>query len=517
MKKVKILWTDDEIDVLKPHILFLEEKGFLVMTANSGDDAISKVKIDNFDIIFLDEHMPGLSGLETLEIIKGLTPSTPVIMITKSEEEDIMDEAIGSKIADYLIKPVNPKQILLSIKKNLQLKELVSRKTTASYQTQFGELGNLINRAMTFDDWVEIYKALVYWELELEVSNQGGMKEVLKMQSIEANSEFSKYIKNNYKRWFQPSVSETPRLSQNLFKESVFPFIKEGRQVVFIVVDNLRLDQLQALYPYLSEYFTVEKEELYCSILPTATQYARNAIFAGLMPMEIKKHFPDLWKEEDEEGSKNMHEEELLRLQLKRLGKEIPMKYVKISNLSAGKKLVENARDILNYPLSVLVYNFVDILSHARTEMEMIKELASDESAYRSLTLSWFLHSTLYDLLKELSGKDITLVLTTDHGSIRVQQPVKVVGDRMTTTNLRYKMGKNLNYDAREVFEINNPSEIHLPQANVSSKYIFADTQNFFAYPNRFNHYVGYYKNTFQHGGISMEEMMVPLLTLGPR
>ncbi len=516
MKQITILWTDDEIDLLKPNILFLEAKGYNVLTAANGHDAIEMVKSHNPDLVILDEYMPGISGLETLEEIKALNPVLPVVMITKSEEENIMEEAIGSKISDYLIKPVNPKQILLSIKKNVDNRRLVTQKITSSYQSQFGNIGMTINSAASFGDWVDVYRRLVYWEMEMENSTDPGMNEILAHQKDEANSEFAKFIKSNYHKWFQEDSGEKPLLSQNLMSNKVLPLLDQSRKVVFILIDNLRYDQWKALLPDIREYYQVDREDLYCSILPTATQFARNAIFGGLMPWDIEKIYPQLWINDNVEESKNPHEEELLNNQLRRSGNSSQIYYKKVLNRKEGKKLSEDVSSVINNPLTVLVYNFVDMLSHARTEMDVIKELASDEAAYRSLTRSWFRHSYLLDLLKELSTQPVRVIITSDHGSVRVDNPVKVIGDRNTTTNLRYKQGKNLNYNPKQVFEVRNPSKIHLPKSNVSSTYIFATGGDFFAYPNNYNYYANYYNNTFQHGGISMEEMLVPYVLLEP-
>lgn len=515
MKSVKILWTDDEIDLLKSYILFLEGKGFKVSTASNGDDAIEIVSKEDFDLIFLDENMPGLSGLQTLTIIKEKKPNIPVIMITKSEEEDIMDEAIGSKIADYLIKPVNPKQILLCIKKNVDNKRLISEKTISDYQSNFSKIGIQISEANSFNDWANLYKKLVYWELELEQNQDAGMQEVFHMQKSDANNGFGKFIKKNYESWFSGS-EEKPLMSPNLFKDQIFPMLDQGQKVFVLVIDNFRYDQWKLIQPLMSEYFTVEEEKLYCSILPTATQYARNAIFAGLMPYEIDKLYPQYWLNDEEEGGKNMKEAELFETQLKRYGKNIKFGYEKISHLKTGEKVVENINNLLNNQLNLLVYNYIDMLSHARTESEMIRELANDEPAYRSLTISWFKHSPLFALIKELQHKNVKLIITTDHGTIRVQNPVKVIGDKNTSTNLRYKNGRNLNYKAKEVFEIRDPQKVHLPKSNISTSYIFATNEDFLAYPNNFNYYVNYYKNTFQHGGVSMEEMIIPFVKLKP-
>jgi DNA-binding response OmpR family regulator len=513
-KIIKILWVDDEIDLLKPYILFLTDKGYHLETAHNGDDAITMVGEQDFDLIFLDENMPGLSGLQTLSQIKIIRPNVPVVMITKSEAEDIMEEAIGAKIADYLIKPVNPNQILLTIKKNIDTKRLVSEKTSSDYQIQFSQISLKINSASTYENWVEIYQLLCYWEFELEHSSQTAMDEVLLMQKSEANKGFARFIKSNYEKWFEPKNESKPLLSQNVMSSKVLPLLDKGEKVFFLLIDNLRFDQWKVIEKDIRDFLKVDSEELYCSILPTATQYSRNALFAGLMPLEINNLYPDVWLFDDDEGGKNLKEKELFERQISRLGKNYKFRYEKISNLKAGKKLQESVSDLLNFDLNIIVYNFVDMLSHARTEMEMIRELANNESAYRSLTASWFRHSHLLEVIKLLSKHKVKVIITTDHGTIRVNNAVKVIGDRQTSTNLRYKLGRNMDYDAKQVYEVKFPEKVHLPKANLSSKYIFAMNDDFLVYPNNYNHFATYYRNTFQHGGISLEEMLIPLITL---
>lgn len=517
MNKKKILWADDEIDLLKPYVIFLEEKGYQVTTVSNGQDAIETIKKEFFDIIFLDEHMPGLNGLETLIKIREINNDIPVIMITKNEEEDLMEAAIGSKINDYLIKPVKPNQILLTLKKHLEQKQIIEKEFLNIYQGEFAKITMLINNAINFDDWVEIYKKLVNIELDLEKINDKQLNDILQFQKQEANRGFVKFIKNNYINWFKPDCNNKPVLSPIIFKEKLFPLVDEGNKVILILIDNLRYDQWKAISSIISEYYLIKEEFIYCSILPTATQYARNSMFAGLMPKEIQNLYPNLWLNDDEEGAKNLKEEELLSIQLNRLGKKYKWQYEKILNVKYGKKISDQYSAFTNFDLSILVYNFIDILSHANTEIEVIRELADNDYAYRSIIVSWFKHSYLYDLLKNLSNQQFVLALTTDHGSIRVNNPLKVVGDRKTSVNLRYKMGKNLQYNPKEVFEISDPHSVHLPKSNVSSKYIFACSNDFFAYPNNYSYYVSYYRNTYQHGGISMEEMIIPFVTLLPK
>ncbi len=513
---INILWVDDEIELLKAHILYLTKKDINVKTATNGLDALDMIDEEIFDIIFLDENMPGLTGLEVLTRIKQKNPEIPVVMITKSEEENIMDEAIGSKISDYLIKPVNPSQILLTVKKHVDRQRLVAEKTTSSYQTEFGKIGLKINDSYYFNDWTNIYKELVNWELNLE-DTKGEMDEVLKMQKNEANHAFIKFIKRNYENWIQSPDEDTPIMSHQIMKDIVLPLIKNDEKVVMLMIDNFRYDQWLAIKQEVLKDYRIEEEELYCSILPTATQYARNSLFSGLMPLQIKEMFPEYWVEESEEGSKNKFEEELIGTFFNRFRCNASYSYHKVNNVESGKKLIENFNNLINHDFCAMVFNFVDMLSHARTDSKMIKELAYNEASYRSLSTSWFLHSVLKEVLEKLTDMDIKVIITTDHGTIHVKNPIKIIGDRNVNTNLRYKLGKNLNYNPKEVFEMHEPEDFLLPKVNVSTKYVFASNDDFFAYPNNFNYYVNYYKDTFQHGGISMEEMLIPYVILTPK
>lgn len=517
MKKISILWADDEIDLLKPQILFLTDKGYEVATANNGDDAIDMFREHDYSLVILDENMPGKSGLEVLTELKSIRAEIPVIMITKSEEEHIMDEAIGSKISDYLIKPVNSSQILSSIKKNLDIKRIITEKTSSGYLQEFRNIGMALSDHLDIEEWKDIYRKLVYWEIELQSSGNTEFEDTLRMQKNEANLQFFHFIKSHYLDWLSGKTEYKPVMSHTLFKSKVAPLLSQHDSVFFIVIDNLRFDQWKIIQPTLTELYKVEEEEMYFSILPTATHYARNAIFAGLLPSEIEKLHPKLWLNEDDEGGKNMHEEELVKEQLKRMGLNIKFSYDKITNLMAGKKLNENIKNLLSNKLNIIVYNFVDMLSHARTDMEVIRELANDEAAYRSITASWFEHSPLLDILRKVAAYKVPVVISTDHGTIRVKEPTQVVGDRDTTTNLRYKQGRNLRYEAKDVFEVTDPQKAFLPRINVSTRYIFAKEDKFFAYPNNYNYYVNFYRNTFQHGGISLEEMLIPVVRLMPK
>ncbi len=514
MAAYRLLWVDDEIELLKAHILFLEKKGYEVDTVSNGFDALEQCAQESYDLILLDENMPGISGLETLARIKEILPATPVVMVTKSEEENIMDQAIGSKIADYLIKPVNPGQILLTLKKNIHQKEIVTEVSQSGYQQDFGKIGMQISDASSFEDWVEVYKRLTYWEQELSATDSQ-MNEMLALQKREANVDFGKFIRKNYMKWIEGN-EERPLMSPDIFKSRVFPALNAGEKVFLLVIDNFRFDQWRTLQAEIADQFNIE-EDLYLSILPTATQYARNAIFSGLMPNIIAKMFPELWVDEDSEEGKNLNEAPLIKTQLDRYRRKNTYTYHKINDSHAAEKLVQQLPSLAGYDLNVVVLNFIDMLSHARTESRMVRELANNEAAYRSITQSWFRHSAVKDLFRALAASDYTIIVTTDHGSIRCDTPIKVIGDRNTNTNLRYKLGKNLSYNPKEVFEIRDPLRAQLPAPNLSTAYIFALGDSFFAYPNNYNYYVTYYKDTFQHGGISMEEMLIPLITLHPK
>ena len=509
MTNGRILWADDEMELLRPHLLFLERKGYDVVTATNGTDAVELCQQQQFDVILLDEMMPGITGLQALERIKLIQPTVPVVMVTKSEEENIMNEAVGRNIADYLIKPVNPNQILLSLKKLIHRKELVAETTQTAYQQHFQQISMQMMDCCCWNDWAALYRQLVDWELKL-VSADPALADMLRMQKAEANLGFAKFVKRNYADWMQ---HHDFTMNHDVMQHHILPMLKQGERVFLVVFDNFRYDQWKAIETELTDYDITE--QLCCSILPTATQYARNALFAGLMPSEIKQRYPDWWTEEDAEESKNLNEPHLIQAFLDRVRRRDTFSYHKINTTDEAEQLLAEADELLQRnSLNVVVVNFIDMLSHARTESKMVRELAHDEAAYRSLTLSWFRHSAISQLLHRLSQTDCRVVLTTDHGSIRTDTPVKIIGDRNTNTNLRYKLGRNLACESRDVFTVKDPKSVFLPSPNISTSYVFATGNTFLAYPNNYNYYVAYYRNTFQHGGISMEEMIIPLVTL---
>ena len=511
-----ILWVDDEIELLKPHIIYLKSKGYNLTTAKSGDEALELIDVNDFNLIFLDENMPGLSGLETLNIIKDKYHNIPVIMITKSEEESIMEEAIGSRISDYLIKPVNPNQILLSIKKNLESSRLVDEKITKGYQQEFRNISLELSSNLSFKEWYQVYKKIIYWELELSKSDDSSIDEIISMQKSEANSQFFRFVSRNYEDWI--NNIESPLLSHNLLEKKVFPLLNNSSPVYLLLIDNLRYDQWKVIEDNILQKFKIIDDSMYMSILPTATQYSRNSIFSGLRPSDIQNLYPKKWLNDEDEGGKNMFEEDFLKDQIKRLNLEHDKSsYTKITNIDYGRKVINKIDNMKHNNLNVIVYNFVDMLSHARTEMKVIKELADDDSAYRSLTASWFEHSPLNDIISKIAKQGAKMVITTDHGTINVNKPSKVIGDRKVNPNLRYKHGKNLNYISNDVFEMNDPSKFFLPKQNISSKYIFAKEDLYFVYQNNYNKFANFYKNTYQHGGISLEEMLLPVITLEPK
>lgn len=514
----QILWVDDEIDLLQPYIIYLANKGYEVLTATNGQDALDMVDTQAFNIVFLDENMPGMTGLETLQEIKRLHPELPVVMITKSEEEHIMEQAIGEKIADYLIKPVNPSQILLCLKKHIHQQTIITEHARENYRQEWSDISYMIDTATTIEEWSAIERTLTKWDIDLEKSD---MHNMIAEQRTQANAVFGKWIARNYVSMIESKKTASAKedivmMSPDVMKQAVFPLLDQGEKVLFLVIDNFRYDQWKIIQPLLSDIYTIREEKQYMSILPTATQYARNAIFSGLLPLQIQQMYPQYWVEEGDEESKNQYEKELVQTLLDRYRRKDTFSYWKVNESDYCERVIRQLKNIQT-PLNIVVLNFIDMLSHSRTESKMMRELAHDEAAYRSLTLSWFKHSPIHKLLQKAAAEGFTLVLTTDHGTTRVKNPVQILADKNTNTNIRYKVGKALNCSSKNVIIIDQPKRVGLPCPNVSSSYMFCTGNDFFAYPNQFNYYAQYYRDTFQHGGVSLEEMIIPLVTLSPK
>lgn len=517
--KGKILWVDDEIDLLKSHIRLLAEKGYDVETATNGEDAVSLVKDQSFDLVFLDEMMAGMGGLRTLAEIKDMRPNLPVVMVTKNEEESLMEEAIGVKISDYLTKPVNPSQILMACKKFLEGKKIAGATVSRDYIKEFNEIAVALMNPLGHDEWVDLYARLVGWSLELDAHPELGLKQTLTDQFRECNLAFGKYIESNYRNWVEQTKNR-PTMSHEVVDRFLIPELQKGKSVFFFVVDCLRFDQWLMMESLLHEYYDISKE-FYFSILPTATPYSRNAIFSGSFPSDVELRYPELWeKNEDDENSRNRYERQFLDglLERRKIVLKPEAKYVKILDTEFGRNIENNINSYTNSRLTSIVVNFVDMLAHGRSDSNLLKEIAPDESAYRLLTKSWFIHSSLFGMLKTLAkNRNVTVLLTTDHGSIRSLRGSKVLGDREASTNLRYKYGRNLKSEDKAAVFVKNPLEFKLPKRGLAVNYIIAKEDFYFVYPTDYHKYLNQYRDSFQHGGISMEEMILPVVKLEPR
>ncbi len=520
-KQNRILWVDDEIELLRSHIIFLSEKGFTVDTVTNGEDAVSSVKEKEYDLIFLDEMMAGMGGLETLAQIKDYNANIPVVMVTKNEEESLMNEAIGFKISDYLTKPVNPSQVLLVCKKILEAKKITGEYAAKDYLHDFNQISQAMLQNMDSDEWIEIYLKLVNWDLELDVHSGMGLRQTFVDQKREANKEFSKFVENNYRNWINStSDNDKPTLTVDILNKYLVDQIKNHENVFFFVLDCLRLDQWLVMEKHLTDYFKIDKSYYY-SILPTSTPYARNSLFGGLYPSEIEKYYPQLWQSgDDDENSMNKYEKELLQLFLdrKKIKLKSDLKYIKIIGPEVGRNFEQNILSYQKTHLTAVVVNFLDMIAHGRSDSDILKEIAPDESAYRSLTNSWFTHSSLLSTLKSISSlKNSRIIITTDHGSVRALRGAKVLGDKEASSNLRFKYGRNLKVDDKHAVYIKNAIDYKLPKRGVTINYIIAKEDYYFVYPTDYHKYLTYYKDTFQHGGISLDEMLLPVITMEPK
>jgi len=513
----RIMWVDDEIELLRPHIMFLEEKGYEVTPVSSGEQAVELAARNRFDAVLLDEMMPGMGGLETLEKIKEADPGIPVIMITKSEEEELMDEAIGKRIDDYLTKPVNPSQIFMACKRLLDARKIREERVVKEYVPEFNQLVRLSSSGLDHEGWARAYARIADWELRLDEVGDEGLLQSHLDQKRELSIEFCRFVENSYADWVHGE--DRPLLSVDIFERFAAPLVARGRRVYFIVIDCMRLDQWLCLEPILSPYYDISRH-LYYSILPTATPYSRNAIFSGLFPRDLAQKYPEKWESDNAaDRGRNRYERELLELQMARLGLKVRpgLKYFKVYNVDEGNSVRKQVSTLSSVPLVAMVFNFLDILAHGRSESEILQELAPDEGGFRSLMKSWFTHSSLFEILKSLSQEDADVIITTDHGSILGRRAALVKGDRDTSTNLRYKFGNNISCDEKQAVDVRDPATFRLPDEGFNTNYLLAKEDYYFVYPTRFHEFERHYKGSFQHGGISMEEMIVPCAVLTPK
>ncbi|MDH4223675.1 MAG: PglZ domain-containing protein, partial [candidate division Zixibacteria bacterium] len=448
---------------------------------------------------------------------KEKNPHLPVIMVTKSEEENLMNQAIGEKIDDYLTKPVNPSQVLSATKRILEKRKIRKEHLSRKYVEDFNHIRTTLSEPLSWKEWIDIHRVLSEWDLEMEEFKDLGLIETQLTQKRECDLEFGRYVGKNYLNWIDKE--DAPPLSVDVVAKYLYPLLLEKKPVFFIVVDCMRLDQYLLIEPVLNEYFSL-KREYYYSILPTATPYSRNALFSGLFPGEISQLYPDLWKAGTlDDYSRNRYERQLLDILLKKLKLSFKTepKYVKVLDAAEGDNLARKISSYKNSSLLSIVFNFLDILAHGRSESEILKEIAPDEGAFRSLMRSWFLHSSLFEILKYLSRQDCSILLTTDHGSVLGTRGSVAHGKKDTSTNLRYKYGDNLNCEQREAILIKDPKKYKLPTYTMSTTYIIAKEDYYFVYPSKQSEYERQYRNSFQHGGISLEEMILPIVTLRPK
>ncbi len=511
----RILWVDDEIELLKSHVMFLRDKGYDVQTATNGVDAVNLVKEGRFDVLLLDESMPGRGGLETMVEIKESDPALPIVMITKNEEERLMDNAIGLKIDDYLLKPVSPLQIYSACKRILDAPKIQENRLSPDYIREFNEINSLVQED-TWDAWLRVHRRMCAWDREFDQFRNTGLEATHDDQRLNAAHHFGLFVEKHYRDWV--ASGKRPPMSLDVFPRFIAPHLLKGEKTAFILIDCVRLDQWLAIEDFLSAQFDLQWD-FYCSILPTATPYSRNAIFSGMFPDEIARRYPDKWLERiNEDSSKNKYESYFLGEQMKKLKlDENKMRYLKIYTAAEAGDARKRVQSMMSSQFVSLVFNFVDILTHGRNQSDILQQLLPNESAFRSLMRSWFSHSALREILSDLARAKFKVVLTTDHGSILGRKAALVYGRRDTSTNLRYKFGDNLKAEERQAIITRKPAEFRLPAESGTKNYVFAKEYFYFVYPTNFREYEKAYEGSFQHGGVSLEEMILPCLTLTPR
>jgi CheY-like chemotaxis protein len=513
----RILWVDDEVDSFEPHLGFLRQRGYVVDTSTNGDDALAFARDQRYDLVLLDEQMPGRRGLDVLGELRREAPHARVVMVTKSEEDRTLVEAIGRRVDEYLVKPASPRQVLSVVTRLLEGQQLQQQRAAQDFAGRFAILSRLRDEAHTWQDFFALYDELTSWELRLEEAGESGLVDSVEALMLDVRREFGSFVTRSYGGWTSERDENRPPLSVDVVEKYVVPLIEPNKPLLFMVIDCMRLDQWRVIRPLLASDFDIA-EELYCGILPTATPYARNAIFSGDYPDTIARHNPDWWG--TDEGSLNAFEDRLLREQLRRLvGRDVPVHYEKVFTDSESEELIARVRGAMRgNGVIATVFNFVDLLTHGRSESAILMEVARDVSALRALTRQWFERSAAYRVLREALARRIPVVLTTDHGSIHCERPVTIYARRDATANLRYKFGLDLRAeDSSAVFGMKDERALRFPPGKMATNYLLALEDYFFVYPTKLREYQARYRGSFLHGGVSPDEMILPVATLTPR
>jgi DNA-binding response OmpR family regulator len=513
-----ILWVDDEVESLSSHILFLQEQGFNVEKAAHGDDALALLQRTAYGVVLLDEQMPGRRGLDLFRAIRALDLTLPVVMVTKSEEPATLKDAIGADISDYLVKPVNPRQVLSVVTRILEGDRIRQQRLSRDFATRFRELEARRAGVLDWRSWTELVVELAEWEFRLGQAEEPGLSEALQSLQASLRQDFARFIDQQYAGWLRGTRADRPPLSVDIVPEFVEPALRQHKKALLVVVDCLRLDQWEAIRPLISTRFDVETS-YYFSIVPTATPFARNAIFSGLLPAALQAAHPHWWRDQDE-SSLNAHEHELLSAQLeRRYGRQIPVRYEKVFTAADGEALLTRLPSHLAAEgVTALVFNFIDQLTHGRTENSTLFEVARDAPALRSLTRTWFERSALWGALREAERRNVPVLLTTDHGSIHCHSPATVFARRDATANLRYKFGEDLRTQEREAaIVVDDLASFGLPARAPGTRLLLATGDRFFVYPTKLREYQARYRGAFLHGGVTPEEMVLPIALLTAR